>query len=214
MVHYVRYVDDRHGPLQQNLVVFIYLLVFVYIYLTVRSMKSVKSKYGLGCAAVAIVFASMAMALGICTYGGLPTALVGEEVVPFLIVAMGLESMTTITMCVGITSWDVPVRFRIAEGVGRAGPTLSKSVLQLEICLLIGVYSRIPPLKEFCVIASVCRRSLTWLPPFPVSRMCVRARGGHVRASAGAGACYWLTRACACVRREGVSVSCTLARAG
>jgi hypothetical protein len=62
VVHYVRYVDDRHGPLQQNLVIFIYLLVFVYIYLTVWSMKSVKSKYGLGFAAVASVFASMAMA--------------------------------------------------------------------------------------------------------------------------------------------------------
>ena len=49
----------------------------------------------------------------------------------------------------------MPVRFRVAEGLGRAGPQLAKSMLQLEAVLIIGAHSHIPPLQEFCLIACV-----------------------------------------------------------
>lgn len=95
---YIRYLEQRISSHEQTYFFFVYLLVFCYIYLSVDTVKtSVKSKFGLGFTAVAIVFSSMAMANGLCKYMGLATALIAEEVVPFLVVSIGLDNMSIIT---------------------------------------------------------------------------------------------------------------------
>lgn len=155
-VTYVR--PCRHTPGDDDdgyVLVIVYILVFFYIYLTVGSVESVKSKFGLGLAAVVIVSVSMLMAIGICKYLGLVTTLVAKEVVPFLVVATGLDNMALVTKSVASTSWDVPIRFRIAQGLGRAGPQLAKSMLTMEGLLMVGAYSRIPALQQFCIVGSV-----------------------------------------------------------
>lgn len=133
----------------------VYVLVFFYIYFSVGRFQFVKSKVGLGVAAVATVVCSMAMAVGISTYLGLITALTTVEVVPFLVIAIGLDNITLITRAVVGTSMDQPVNLRIAEGLARSSVHLAKSLVSMEILLLMGVYSNIAALQEFCIIASI-----------------------------------------------------------
>lgn len=89
---------------EERFLVIAYILVFLYIYFVVGKFELVKSNFGLGVAAVIIVFGSMAMAvllcasitglplclqIGICKFFGLVTTLAAVEVVPFLVVAIG-----------------------------------------------------------------------------------------------------------------------------
>jgi hypothetical protein len=46
-------------------------------------------------------------------------------------------------------------RFQVAEGLAAAGPQLMRSLLSMEGLMLLGVYSRIPMLQEFCAIVSI-----------------------------------------------------------
>jgi hypothetical protein len=76
---------------------------------------SFQSKLGLGVSAVVMVFCSMSMSVGACRYLGLATTLTAVEVVPFLVMAVGLDNMTSITRSVVSTSPDMAVTFRVAE---------------------------------------------------------------------------------------------------
>ena len=53
--------------------------------------------------------------VGACRALGLVTTLTAVEVVPFLVIAIGLDNMTAITKAVVSTSPDMAVRFRVAE---------------------------------------------------------------------------------------------------
>lgn len=44
---------------------------------------------------------------------------------------------------------------QVAEGLAEAGPQLMQSLLGMEVVMLLGVYSRIHVLQEFCAIAAV-----------------------------------------------------------
>ena len=55
------------------------------------------------------------MSVGLCEHLGLETSLTALEVVPFLVVAIGLDNMTIITKSVVTAAVDKPVCFRVAE---------------------------------------------------------------------------------------------------
>eukprot|EP00040_Diaphanoeca_grandis_P026345 m.147356 g.147356 ORF g.147356 m.147356 type:complete len:1057 (-) comp30532_c0_seq1:161-3331(-) len=133
---------------------FVYALVFFYIYLTVAKFEFVKSKFGLGLAGVAILMFSTMMGIGFCITIGLITTITAVEVLPFLVVAIGLDNVTVITTSI-VSKWGLPIRFQVAEGLAKAGPQLIRSLLTMEGLLLLGVYSRIPALQEFCAIGCV-----------------------------------------------------------
>lgn len=59
---------------------------------------------------------SLAMSVGICRAFGVVPTLIAVEVIPFLIIAIGVENIFYITNAVVSTSMDLPVRYRIAEG--------------------------------------------------------------------------------------------------
>eukprot|EP00051_Salpingoeca_urceolata_P022256 m.358162 g.358162 ORF g.358162 m.358162 type:complete len:1114 (+) comp19945_c1_seq18:3867-7208(+) len=152
---YILYEPRRRKIAEQTTLMLSYALVFLYIYVTVDKFQLVKSKIGLGCAAVIIVFGSMTMSVSICSVLGLVTQLTAVEVVPFLIMAIGLDNMINITKSVVSTSPHLAVRFRVAEGLALAAPSLLKSLASMECLLLLGVYSKIEELQEFCLVACV-----------------------------------------------------------
>eukprot|EP00039_Didymoeca_costata_P007198 m.97229 g.97229 ORF g.97229 m.97229 type:complete len:1094 (+) comp13585_c0_seq4:449-3730(+) len=155
VMDYVYYPKSKPKVDDSIFFVVVYVLLFFYVYLNVYNMPSVKSKFGLGVGAVAILVLTMSMAVGICNILGFSATLVAEEIVPFLVVAIGMENMLVITRSVAAMSWDIPVNFRVAEGLAHAGPQLARSLILMESVLLMGVYSSFKSLQEFCVIACV-----------------------------------------------------------
>lgn len=132
-----------------------YLVVFLYISLSIGRMHLVKSKFGLGFAALAQVFFSLILSLSLCSLFNVRMTLVPGEILPFLIIVLGVENMTLLTNAVVETNADLPVRERIARGLSNVGLPITLSVIgDLGLLLTVGVLG-VAAVREFCAFASL-----------------------------------------------------------
>eukprot|EP01134_Creolimax_fragrantissima_P005447 CFRG5447T1 len=131
-----------------------YILVALYIYFSVETkFHMVKSKVGLGFTAVAMLLISLSMSVGICTAFGFVPTLVVVEVIPFLIIAVGVENIFFITHAVVATPLDNEVRHRVAEGMAHTGVSIVLYLWAELFITVVGSFSAIDALSEFCIFA-------------------------------------------------------------
>ncbi|KAG0365252.1 hypothetical protein BC939DRAFT_441487 [Gamsiella multidivaricata] len=130
-----------------------YFVMFLYISLSVGRVDLVKSKYGLGFAAVTTVFVSLLMSIGLCSVFGVTLTLMPWEILPFMIIVVGVENINILVHAVVETSMDLPVRERVGRGLGTVGVSITLTLVA-ELCLLvIGAMTTIPAVQEFCTFA-------------------------------------------------------------
>ncbi|KAG0042083.1 hypothetical protein BGZ83_000919 [Gryganskiella cystojenkinii] len=130
-----------------------YFVMFLYISLSVGRVDLVKSKYGLGIAAVATVFVSLLMSIGVCSVFGVTLTLMPWEILPFMIIVVGVENINILVHAVVETSMDLPVKERVGRGLGAVGVSITLTLIA-ELCLLIiGAMTTIPAVQEFCTFA-------------------------------------------------------------
>ncbi|CAO3574475.1 unnamed protein product [Mortierella alpina] len=130
-----------------------YFVMFLYISLSVGRVDLVKSKYGLGIAAVATVFVSLLMSIGLCSVFGVTLTLMPWEILPFMIIVVGVENIDILVHAVVETSMDLPVKERVGRGLGSVGVSITMTLVA-ELCLLIvGAMTTIPAVQEFCTFA-------------------------------------------------------------
>ncbi|KAJ3291120.1 hypothetical protein HK104_006324 [Borealophlyctis nickersoniae] len=132
-----------------------YLIVFLYISLVVGRVDLVKSKFALGFGAVFAVVCSMLMSVGLCSLIGVKSTLVPWEVLPFLIIAVGVENIFVLTNAVVMTSLDLPVKERVGLGLAKVGVQMSMSLFGEMFFLLTGSLIGVPALQEFCLFGAV-----------------------------------------------------------
>ena len=75
-----------------------YLIMFIYVSLALGQYKSVStlllySKVCLGLAGVVIVMLSVVCSIGVYSYFGVPLTLIIIEVIPFLVLAVGVDNI-------------------------------------------------------------------------------------------------------------------------
>ncbi|KAG0216104.1 hypothetical protein BGX28_006000 [Mortierella sp. GBA30] len=154
-----RLVSERHIQPTSNisaeywLLAMAYFVMFLYISLSVGRVDLVKSKYGLGIAAVATVFVSLLMSIGLCSVFGVTLTLMPWEILPFMIIVVGVENINILVHAVVETSMDLPVKERVGRGLGTVGVSITMTLVA-ELCLLIvGAMTTIPAVQEFCTFA-------------------------------------------------------------
>ncbi|KAM8826089.1 sterol regulatory element-binding protein cleavage-activating protein isoform 1-T1 [Synchiropus picturatus] len=132
-----------------------YIILFAYIYFSTRKIDMVKSKWGLALAAVVTVLSSLLMSVGLCTLFGLTPTLNGGEIFPYLVVVIGLENVLVLTKSVVSTPVDLEVKLRIAQGLSNESWSIMKN-MATELCIiLIGYFTLVPAIQEFCLFALV-----------------------------------------------------------
>ncbi|XP_077950792.1 sterol regulatory element-binding protein cleavage-activating protein isoform X2 [Gasterosteus aculeatus] len=132
-----------------------YFILFAYIYFSTRKIDMVKSKWGLALAAVVTVLSSLLMSVGLCTLFGLTPTLNGGEIFPYLVVVIGLENVLVLTKSVVSTPVDLEVKLRIAQGLSNESWSIMKN-MATELCIiLIGYFTLVPAIQEFCLFAVV-----------------------------------------------------------
>ncbi|KAJ3016177.1 UNVERIFIED_CONTAM: hypothetical protein HDU68_012379, partial [Siphonaria sp. JEL0065] len=137
------------------IVILTYIIVFFYISLVLGQVELVKSKFGLGLGAVIMVFSSLTMSVGLTSWMGVTTSLVPWEVLPFLIIAIGVENIRVMTNAVVTSAIDLPVKERVGIGLSKVGAKMTFSLTR-ELCLLVLVsLINVPALQEFCLFATV-----------------------------------------------------------
>ncbi|CAG8485397.1 6346_t:CDS:2 [Paraglomus occultum] len=132
-----------------------YLVGFLYVSLSLGRLNLVKSKFGLGFAALAQVFASLTVALSICSLLGFKLTILPWEILPFMIMIVGVDNIFQLTNAVTSTSMQLPVTERVAAGIGAVGPSMTKRLCVELIVLLICAAISIDSVQEFCLFTSI-----------------------------------------------------------
>ncbi|XP_033304088.1 NPC intracellular cholesterol transporter 1 homolog 1b-like isoform X2 [Bombus bifarius] len=154
---------ERSSKAEAVTVIFSYVLMFLYVAFALSEIKcSVKkyfanSKIILSIGGVITVIASVASSLGIFGYIGVPTTLLTIEVIPFLVLAVGVDNIFILIN----THQRNPRRSgeSVPDHIGRimaeVGPSMLLTSTSECFCFLIGTLSTMPAVNTFALYAFV-----------------------------------------------------------
>ncbi|NXR87442.1 SCAP protein, partial [Hypocryptadius cinnamomeus] len=77
------------------------------------------------------------------------------EIFPYLVVVIGLENVLVLTKSVVSTPVDLEVKLRIAQGLSNESWSIMKNVATELGIILIGYFTLVPAIQEFCLFAVV-----------------------------------------------------------
>ncbi|KAI9881826.1 MAG: hypothetical protein M1823_006462, partial [Watsoniomyces obsoletus] len=147
-----------------------YVVMFIYASLalgsggvTLRSLVSnpsnafVQSKFTLGVVGILIVLMSVSGSVGLFSALGVKVTLIIAEVIPFLVLAVGVDNIFLIVHefdRVNISHPDEEIEYRVAKALGRMGPSILLSASTETIAFAMGVFVGMPAVKNFAAYAA------------------------------------------------------------
>ncbi|EEC13205.1 sterol response element binding protein cleavage-activating protein, putative, partial [Ixodes scapularis] len=152
----------------------IYFVLFFYIYFSVRKIELVKSKWAISVSAVLTVVMSLFMSVGLCLWFGLNPTLNGSplvsprssclpsEILPYLVVVVGLENMLVLTKSVVSTPVHVGAKVRLAQGLSKEGWSITKNLLTELLLLTFAFLTFVPAIQKFDLKKGRSEASNTW----------------------------------------------------
>ena len=117
----------------------------------------VQSKFMLGVVGILIVLMSVAASVGLFAATGLKATLIIAEVIPFLVLAVGVDNIFLIVHefeRVNISHADEPVPDRIARALGRMGPSILLSASTETVAFALGAAVGMPAVRNFAAYAA------------------------------------------------------------
>lgn len=153
-----------------KIVVISYLIMFFYAsialgsatitwrsLLTNPSNALVQSKFTLGIVGIVIVLMSVSASVGLFSAAGVKVTLIIAEVIPFLVLAVGVDNIFLIVHefeRVNISHPDEEIDERVARAVSRIGPSIFLSALTETVAFALGVFVGMPAVKNFAAYAA------------------------------------------------------------
>ncbi|TAQ85978.1 hypothetical protein B7494_g5694 [Chlorociboria aeruginascens] len=153
-----------------KIVVISYIIMFFYASLalgsTTLSLQSiisnpasslVQSKFSLGVVGILIVLMSISASVGLFSAAGIKVTLIIAEVIPFIVLAVGVDNIFLIVHefeRVNISHPDDMVEVRIAKALGRMGPSILLSASTETIAFVLGAFVGMPAVRNFAIYAS------------------------------------------------------------
>ncbi|CAG8433916.1 12137_t:CDS:2 [Ambispora gerdemannii] len=140
-----------------------YLVMFFYASIALGQLTSlprtiIDSKFTLGIAGILIVLASVSTSVGIFSFLGIKVTLIIAEVIPFLVLAVGVDNIFILNHefeRLTIRSSNKSVEERIAKTLGRMGPSILLSALSETIAFGLGGIVTMPAVKNFALYAAL-----------------------------------------------------------
>ncbi|UYV80301.1 NPC1 [Cordylochernes scorpioides] len=139
-----------------------YIIMFIYIAVSLGEIKSfstllVDSKISLGFVGVVIVMLSVTSSLGIFCYIGTPATLIIIEVVPFLVLAVGVDNIFILVQAFQRDDrrQGEELEEQIGRVVGEVAPSMMLSSLSMASCFFIGAVTEMPAVRIFALYAGV-----------------------------------------------------------
>jgi len=153
-----------------KIVVISYLIMFFYASLalgsTTLSIQSiirnptssfVESKFTLGVVGILIVLMSISASIGLFSAAGIKVTLIIAEVIPFIVLAVGVDNIFLIVHefeRVNISHPDDVVEVRIAKALGRMGPSILLSAITETAAFALGAAVGMPAVRNFAIYAA------------------------------------------------------------
>lgn len=118
----------------------------------------VDSKFTLGVAGIVIVLMSVSASVGLFSAMGIKVTLIIAEVIPFLVLAIGVDNIFLIVhefdKINKIYGTDETVQSRIAIALGKMGPSILLSALTEFIAFSLGAAVTMPAVRNFAIYAA------------------------------------------------------------
>ncbi|XP_020288824.1 Niemann-Pick type protein homolog 1B-like [Pseudomyrmex gracilis] len=154
---------DRTSKAEVITVIISYLVMFVYIAFALGKIRTsfvdcvTESKIVVSIGGIIIVMASVACSLGIFGYIGIPTTLLTIEVIPFLVLAVGVDNIFILVQTYQRNPRfnDESIPKHIGRIMGAVGPSMLLSSASECFCFLIGSFSSMPAVNTFAMYASL-----------------------------------------------------------
>ncbi|KAI1499472.1 patched sphingolipid transporter [Biscogniauxia marginata] len=153
-----------------TIVVISYLVMFLYASvalgsssMTIRELirnpavALVQSKFTLGLVGILIVLMSITSSIGLFSWAGLKATLIIAEVIPFIVLAVGVDNIFLIVHefeRVNLSHPDMMVEERIAKALGRMGPSILFSGITETVSFALGAFVGMPAVRNFAVYAA------------------------------------------------------------
>lgn len=139
-----------------------YLIMFIYILLALGENSNLKSilidgRFTVGFVGVLIVLLSVVSSLGFFFYLGIAATLIIVEVIPFLVLAVGVDNIFILvqTFQRDERRADETLKEQIGRVVGEIAPSMLLSSLSMSACFFIGALTPMPAVRMFALYAGV-----------------------------------------------------------
>ncbi|XP_073710084.1 NPC intracellular cholesterol transporter 1 [Misgurnus anguillicaudatus] len=153
---------DRESNSDVTTIVVSYIIMFVYISLALGHINSfwtllVDSKISLGIAGILIVLSSVACSLGIFSYIGIPLTLIVIEVIPFLVLAVGVDNIFIIVQTYQRDERmpEEELHEQIGRILGEVAPSMFLSSFSETVAFFLGALSSMPAVRTFSLFAGL-----------------------------------------------------------
>ncbi|KAF1850178.1 multidrug efflux transporter AcrB transmembrane domain-containing protein [Cucurbitaria berberidis CBS 394.84] len=153
-----------------KIVVVSYIIMFLYASLalgsttlTVRSVLRnpanalVQSKFMLGIVGILIVLMSVSASVGLFSAAGIKVTLIIAEVIPFLVLAVGVDNIFLIVHefeRINISHPEGSIPDRVSRALGRMGPSILLSALTETTAFALGCAVGMPAVRNFAAYAA------------------------------------------------------------
>ncbi|XP_044253215.1 NPC intracellular cholesterol transporter 1 homolog 1b-like [Tribolium madens] len=142
-------------------VIISYVVMFIYIALalgryTTSDRFLVETKIFVGIGGVLIVLGSVLASIGLCGYAGISTTLLTIEVIPFLVLAVGVDNIFIIvhTHQRKKLNENLSLEEQIGETMAKVGPSMLLTSCSEIFCFAIGTLSTMPAVNTFAIYAT------------------------------------------------------------
>ncbi|XP_055993909.1 NPC intracellular cholesterol transporter 1 isoform X2 [Sorex fumeus] len=153
---------NRESQSDVYTVVISYAIMFLYISIALGHIKScrrllVDSKISLGIAGILIVLSSVACSLGIFSFLGIPLTLIVIEVIPFLVLAVGVDNIFIL-----VQTYQRDERLQgesldqqLGRVLGEVAPSMFLSSFSETVAFFLGALSVMPAVHTFSLFAGM-----------------------------------------------------------
>lgn len=153
---------DRESQSDVATILISYIIMFAYIAVSLGQMNScsrllIDSKITLGLGGVLIVLASVISSVGIFGFAGLPATLIIIEVIPFLVLAVGVDNIFILVQTHQrlVRKRDESHAEHIGRTLGQVGPSMLLTSVSESCCFFLGSLSDMPAVKAFALYAGM-----------------------------------------------------------
>ncbi|CAG7907360.1 unnamed protein product [Brassica rapa] len=137
-----------------------YLVMFAYISLALGdaprlSSFYITSKVLLGLSGVLLVMLSVLGSVGFFSAVGMKSTLIIMEVIPFLVLAVGVDNMCILVHAVKRQEQDLLLERRISNALMEVGPSITLASLAEILVFAVGAYIKMPAVRVFSMFAAL-----------------------------------------------------------
>ncbi|XP_024370575.1 uncharacterized protein [Physcomitrium patens] len=138
-----------------------YLVMFVYISVTLGDYTPsvspfyVTSKVLLGLSGVIIVALSVLGSMGFCSFFGVKSTLIIVEVIPFLVLAVGVDNMCILVNALKRQDLSLQLESRVGLALAEVGPSITLASLAEVLAFAVGSFTPMPACRVFSLFAAV-----------------------------------------------------------